>query len=133
MPQKSWFDTTIVVGALYAVVGIVLALPQTHVKAWRLAAWTVSAVLYMLHIAYEQLRLRYPPRSMAIHVATAVGIGASLLAVSALAHSLIIPPDYSRWRLLIALVVWPILTGVPAFICAFVIGIVLRQIIRTAE
>src|SRR5262245_19920050 len=128
MSRKSGVSATILFGIFYAAVGIVLALPTTNVRAWRLAAWSLSALLIISHISYEQLKLRSAPRALAIHVATAVGIGALLLAVSALVHSVVAPPSYSRWKFALALVVWPIITGLPAFLCALVIALVLRQI-----
>ena len=127
MSRHSWLSATILFGISYAAVGIVLALPTSNVRLWRLTAWALSAVLYMIHIGYEQLKLRYAPHSMAMHVATAVGIGAFFLAVSATIHSLFAPPDYSRWKFALALVVWPLITGLPAFVVAFMIGLVLRQ------
>ena len=32
------------------------------------------------------------------------------------------PPDYSRWRFVLALVAWPIITALPAFIVALAIA-----------
>ena len=127
MDQNSWLRSAIVFGFSYAAVGILLALPTSNVRAWRLAAWALSALLYVFHISYEQLKLRYAPRLMALHVASAVGMGALLLAVSATIHSLFAPPHYSRWKFALALVLWPIITGLPAFLFAFMIGLVLRQ------
>jgi hypothetical protein len=85
---------------------------------WRLAAWVASAALYAGHIAYERLRLRNSSRSTALHVAVAVAIGGFALAVAAVVHSLIAPPNYSRWRFILALVAWPLITAVPAFVIA---------------
>jgi hypothetical protein len=127
MPRNSWLRTAIVFGVSYAAVGILLALPTSNVRAWRLAAWALSALLYVLHLTYEQFKLRYAPRLMALHVASAVGMGALLLAVSATIHSLFAPPDYSRWKFALALVLWPIITALPAFLFAFMLGLVLKQ------
>ena len=48
----------LLVGAFYAIVGIVFAIPAGHVRAWRLAAWVVSGVGYAIHLGYERFRLR---------------------------------------------------------------------------
>ena len=64
----------IVVGALYAVTGIVFAWPESHVRMWRFAAWLVSAVAYATHIAYEHFRMRSTPGRTARHVALAVAL-----------------------------------------------------------
>ena len=87
-PSQSWVRMAVFLGVGFALVGIVFAVPATHVQAWRLAAWVVSAIGYAAHIAYERLRLKNPPGSAALHVAFAVGLGAFGLAVGANIHSL---------------------------------------------
>jgi uncharacterized membrane protein YbhN (UPF0104 family) len=126
--RHSWFGTAIVIGVLYCVIGIVFALPSEQVRLWRLAAWMASAALYATHIAYEHFRLRNSPRSTALHVAVAVAIGGFGLAVTAAIHSLFAPPNYTRWRFVLALVVWPIITALPAFIVALAIAWVLARL-----
>ena len=56
--RQSWFRAVLLVGAVYALVGIVFALPASHMRAWRLAAWVVSGVAYATHVVYERFRLR---------------------------------------------------------------------------
>src|SRR5947208_12226276 len=87
-PRQSWVCTAVFLGIGYAVVGIVFATPATHVQAWRLAAWAVSAIGYAAHIAYERSRLKNSPGPAALHVAFAVGLGGFGLAVGANIHSL---------------------------------------------
>lgn len=125
--QHSWLGIVIIVGILYGVVGVVFGLPSNNVKLWRLAAWVTSANVYAAHIAYEHFTLRNVPRSTALHVAAAVGIGGFALAVAASLHALIAPPNYTRWRFVLALVVWPVITALPAFIVALVITWVLAR------
>jgi hypothetical protein len=72
------------------IVGIVFAVPTTHVQVWRLAAWMVSAIGYATHIADERFRLRNSPGSAALHVALAVALGAFGLAVGAKMDSLFV-------------------------------------------
>lgn len=124
----SWFSRAIVIGVLYCVIGIVFALPSNQVRMWRLAAWVASAALYAAQIAYEHFRLHNSSRSTALHVAVAVAIGGFGLAVAATIHSLFAPPNYTRWRFVLALVVWPIITALPAFIVAFAIAWVLAHL-----
>jgi hypothetical protein len=126
--RQPWFGTVIVIGVLYCVIGIVFALPSNQVGIWRLAAWVVSAALYAAHIAYEHFRLRNSSRSTALHVAVAVAIGGFGLAVAAIIHSLFAPPNYTRWRFVLALVAWPIITALPAFIVALAIAWVLARL-----
>jgi hypothetical protein len=109
----------ILVGLFYALVGILFAWPAEHARAWRLAAWVVSAVAYAAHIAYECFWPRNAPRRAALHVATAVALGALGLAVGANLHSLSVPSTSGHRRLLlIALAAWPAITAVPAFLVA---------------
>jgi hypothetical protein len=126
--RHSWFGTAIVIGVLYCVIGIVFALPSNHVRMWRLAAWVASAALYAAHIAYEHFRLRNSSRSTALHVAVAVAIGGFGLAVAATIHSLFAPPNYTRWRFVLALMAWPIITALPAFIAALAMAWVLAHL-----
>lgn len=117
--QQFWFGTAILIGVLYSVVGIVFALPTNQVRMWRLAAWAISAVLYAVHIGYEHFRLRNSPPATALHAALAVAVGAFGLAVAANVHEVWVAPSYRR-GLAIALVAWPVLTALPAFIVALV-------------
>ncbi len=115
--SKSWFLAVVLVGAVYASVGIVFALPAGHARAWRLAAWVVSGVVYAVHVGYECLRLRNVSLIAALHVALGAALGAFGLAVGAIAHSLSVTTSSQHVRLLlVALVAWPVITGAPAFL-----------------
>jgi len=117
--RQPWVRVAVLLGLLYAFVGITFAIPHERVKAWRLAAWVVSAVAYSAHIAYEHFRLGNTPLSAARHVAFAVALGAFGLAVGANIHSLrLSSPHEHRHLLLLALGLWPLFTVVPAFFCA---------------
>jgi hypothetical protein len=109
----------ILAGLFYALVGILFAWPVEHVRAWRLAAWVVSGLAYAAHLGYEHFRLHNAPRRAALHVASAVALGALGLAVGANVHSLSVPSTAGHRRLLlIALAAWPAMTAVPAFLVA---------------
>ena len=109
----------VILGIIYAFVGIVFAVPASHAKAWRLAAWVVSAIAYATHVCYERFRLRNSPGSGALHVALAVALGAFGLAVGANIHSLRLESTNEHRRLLIlALGLWPVITALPAFLFA---------------
>jgi hypothetical protein len=129
-PRQSWLRAAILVGVLYALVGIAFALPATHVRAWRLAAWVVSAVAYAAHIAYERFRLRNPAFAAALHVAFAAALGAFGLAIGANVHALSIGSTEHRQLLLLSLGVWPLVTALPAFLVALGINAVLARAFR---
>ena len=115
--RQPWLRTAVLVGAMYALIGIAFALPSSHVRGWRLAAWLVSGLVYAAHVGYERFRLRNPPLVAALHVALGAALGAFGLAVGALVHSLATGATSQHQRLvLVALVAWPVITGVPAFL-----------------
>lgn len=119
--RRSWFGIAVLVGIVYGAVGVSLAIPSDHVRLWRLAAWAISAAIYFLQIGYEHFRLRNSLLASSFHVAVAAAIGGFALALAAFVHSFLILPPYPRSRFHLALVAWPILTGVPAFFVALVI------------
>ena len=129
--RRSWVGPSVLLGIGYALVGILFALPTTHVRAWRLAAWAVSAVGYAAHIAYERFRLRNSPGSAALHVALAAALGAFGLAVGANVHALF-AGSVSRHRqlLLLSLAIWPVITALPAFLVALGANGVLGRVLE---
>lgn len=126
--RQAWIRPAVVVGVCYALVGILFALPTTHARAWRLAAWVVSAFAFAGHIAYERYRLRNPPASSALHVALGAALGAFGLAVGANIHSLSAgSTPHQRTLLLLALVLWPVIVSIPAFVAALVASLILAR------
>jgi hypothetical protein len=124
----------VLLGVTYAAIGILFAIPTTHVRAWRLAAWAASAVVYTAHTAYEGFRRRSSPFTAAAHVALAVALGGLGLALEANLHSLSHEgTDAHRRLLFLALGIWPILTGLPAFLVALVAEALLVRAFRSAS
>ena len=124
--HQPWLRRLILVGVAYFVVGIAFgsfagwsASNQMRV-AWRLLAFLISGVAFAIHIGYEHFRLGNSPRITASHAALAVALGAFLLAVAATVHAVMVPAHAPYWRHLVALVAWPVLTAVPAFVVALV-------------
>jgi hypothetical protein len=124
--RHAWVRAALIVGVVYFIVGKVFALPANHIHVWRLAAWMVSGVAYAAHIAYEHFRLRSSPRLTAPHVAVAVAIGAFALAVAGMIHSLSTSSSI-RPAWLLALVIWPAVTALPAFLGALVAAAILPR------
>jgi hypothetical protein len=125
--HQRWLITVILVGMLYLAVGITSAALAGAAASdqvrffWRLSAFIISALVFAAHIAYEHFRLRNTARLTAWHASVAVAFGAFALALVANIHDLGSASGY-RTRMLIALVAWPLLTGVPAFIVALVVA-----------
>jgi len=120
-----WFAWALLAGALYLIIGVGFApLSVPSVFFWRLAAWIVSAGVYAAHIGYEHFRIRSSLHSTALHVAFGAAIGAFGLAAVANVHSLLTGTGNLR-LLRLALLIWPLITGVPAYVVAFVFTAVL--------
>jgi lysylphosphatidylglycerol synthetase-like protein (DUF2156 family) len=129
--RRQWIRAALLVGVVYFLIGRAFAAPVTNVHAWRLAAWMLSGVAYATHIWYEHFRLRNSPRSIALHAAAGVAIGAFALAVAGMIHSLSTTSSIRPvWFL--ALVAWPAFTAVPAFLGAFVAAAILRRLPRSS-
>lgn len=125
--RQRWLSTAILVGVLYLAVGRASAALAGAAASdqmqffWRLSAFVISAVVFAAHIAYEHFRLRNAARPTAWHASVAVAFGALGLALAANIHDLGSASGY-RPRMLIALIAWPLLTAVPAFIVALVVA-----------
>jgi hypothetical protein len=118
---------------LYGFVGIVFALPSSHLRFWRLAAWAVSGVIYISQIGYEQFWLRNSRVATAVHAGLGAGLGGFLLAAGAMVHAATVSTHAPYWQFLIAMVVWPIITFVPALLVGLVITFVLGYVTTTRE
>jgi hypothetical protein len=126
-----WLGKAILAGVLYAAVGVgsaalAGAAASDQMRSfWRLSAFVICAVVFAAHFAHEHFRLRSTVRTTAWRASVAVAFGALALALVANIHDLGSASGY-RPRMLIALVAWPLLTGVPAFIVALVVAAGLR-------
>src|SRR6266511_1881487 len=131
--RQRWLGTATLVGVLYLAVGITSAtLARTAASDqmrsfWRLSAFILSVVVLAAHILYEHGRLRNAARSTARHASVAVAFGAFALALAANVQDLASASGY-RPRMLIALVAWPLLTAVPAFIVALVVAFGVKRL-----
>ena len=129
---QAWVRAALLAGVAYFVIGRVFALPTSHVHEWRLAAWAVSGGVYSAHIAYEHFKLRDSVRLTALRVALGVAIGAFGLAVAGMVHSRS-TTSAVRPAWLLALVLWPAFTALPAFLGALVACAVLARLPRSAN
>ena len=125
-----WFGSVLLAGVVYLIIGLSFApLATPSVFFWRLAAWIVSAVVFASHIGYEHFRLRSSPRLAAWHVALGAAVGAFGLAAAANVRSL--QAGSGNVRLLrIALLVWPAITGIPAFVIVLAVSALLARLSR---
>jgi hypothetical protein len=125
LPRR-WQWTTLLVGVAYFVVGIVFGAlgrggSSDQARAtWRLLAWAISAAAFAAHIGYEHFRQRSSPVRTALHVSLAVALGAFGIAVAANIHSSGSGSSHQSSLLRLALVAFPAVTAVPAFVVALV-------------
>jgi lysylphosphatidylglycerol synthetase-like protein (DUF2156 family) len=124
--RRGWVLVAVLVGVVYFVIGRVFAQSANYVHVSRIAAWILSLVAYATHIWYELSRRRSSVRSTALHAAVAVAIGAFGLAMAGMIRSSS-GASAIRPAWLLALLAWPVITGVPAFLCALAIAAVLRR------
>jgi hypothetical protein len=130
--ERRWHYTILIIGAIYCIDGIVFGMfagwskSQTMVFIWRLAAWVTCALLFAGHIWYEFFRFGNSPRKTALYTSSAAAAGAFGLAVAANIHAQFVT-SANQILLAFSLIIWPILTAVPAFIIVFVITSVLQQ------
>ena len=118
--KYQWLRIVILFGMVYLVVGVAFPNPSASNEMqfmWRLAAWLTSAVAFAIHIGLEHFRLRNSPRRTALHASVSVALGAFALAAAANIHALTAGTGNQR-LLALALVIWPIITGAPAFVVA---------------
>ncbi len=128
---RPWLGVAVLVGVSYYLVGTLFALPAAHVQVWRLGAWAVSGLLYAAQLAFEHLGRHASARAAAFHAALAVAIGAFALAVGGAVHSWLATATIRPvWFL--ALVLWPLITAVPAFLVALAAGLVVTEATRGA-
>ena len=121
---KPW-TRVLIVGFAYAVVGIGFTelskrFATDQVRAWRLAAWMVSAVIYGAHFLVERSKVERRAVEVALQLTLAVALGAFLLALAAGVHAMFVVSHAPFWLYAVALIAWPIFTGVPAFIVALI-------------
>ena len=123
--RKRWFRMALLLGAVYFVFGVAFAAfaswsaSNSMRVTWNRLGFLTSAVAFAAHIGYEHFRLRNSPLITATHVSMAVALGAFALAVSANVHGYRVGASNQR-LLAFALVAWPAITAVPAFVVALV-------------
>jgi len=134
---QRWLRVALFFAVVYPVVGIAfaaLANPSASNQmrlTWRLAAWLLSALAFAAHLGYEHFRLRNSPLRAALHVAMAVALGGFLLAVWVNVHAHWVgatshQSPLAPW----ALVLFPVVTGLPAFLVALVVLAILARMRR---
>jgi hypothetical protein len=125
----------LVAAVVYVVVGVAFAAldhgPASGVRPWRLAAWVVSAIAFAAHVACERVLTGRPVRAAAWHVSLAAALGGFGLAAVALLRAASTGTG-KPILLAIALVAWPAIIFLPAFLVALAIAAIVRPYARSA-
>jgi hypothetical protein len=122
--KYQWLCAVLVFSMVYLVVGLAFPNPSTPNKTqfvWRLAPWLTCLAAFAIHIGLECFRFRSSLFRTAVHSAASVALGAFALAGAANLHALSAGTGNQR-LLALALVIWPLITGLPAFVVAFVLA-----------
>jgi hypothetical protein len=123
--RQRWLRAVALIGVVYFIFGVAFAAfaswSASHALrvTWNRLGFLLSAVAFAVHISYEHFRLRNAPLLTAWHVSLAVALGAVALAVSANVHGYRVGAGNKR-LLAFALVAWPAITAVPAFVVALI-------------
>ena len=128
--MKRVLGRIILFGTVYAVVGIAFPNPSVANRSqflWRLGAWLICAFAFGLNVLYEHFRLRNSPLQIAFHSSISVALGALALAIAANIHALQTQTG-NQSRLLMALLLWPIITTVPSFLVSLTTAFILDRI-----
>ena len=124
-----WLRAVIGVGVVYLVAGVTFAALSAASNqmrvTWRVAAWVISAAAFAAHLGYEQVRPRSSPGTTALHAALAVALGAFGVAVAANVHAQ--AAAIHQRSVGLALVLWPVVTALPAFVDALAAAAVLAR------
>jgi TM2 domain-containing membrane protein YozV len=84
------------------------------------------AVAFAIHIALEHFRFQNQPRKAALHTSLSVALGTFGLAGAANIHALRTGTG-NQSLLALALVIWPIITSVLAFVVALIVAAALAR------
>ena len=126
--RRLWI--TLGVALFYAIVGVAASslngAESSAESVWitRFVAWGLSLVAFLAQVVVERTRLRVGPRSAAADAALATAIGALVLAIRTTVHAMSNEAFSGRYAL--ALVLWPLLLAIPAFIVAFGLASMMR-------
>ena len=132
--MKPWLRAALLAAAVYFLI-CGLALAELAGRAataearftWRMASWVIGALAITAHIAWEQFRLRSRPLTAALHTSLGVALGTSALAAAALVRALVTATGKPA-LLGLAIVLWPLISGVPTFLVALAASHLLRAV-----
>ena len=133
-----WVQAATLAGIVYIAVGAafsVLSSSSTSEETkelWQRSAWLTSGIVFVVNILYKHWRLKNSPPFAALHVCLAAALGAFGLAVVANVRA-VIASTPGRSLLGLSLVLWPLVTAVPAFVVALIMAVILNTLKRKSR
>jgi hypothetical protein len=133
LTDPAWVRPLLLASIAYGVVGIVTARlsgaasAQQVRAAWRITGWLLALAVFSGHLVFEHLRVGAPLRTMAGRVAAAVALGALALAVLGPVRAYWGASGFGR-AFALSIVMWPIVTGIPALLAALAMGWILKRL-----
>lgn len=127
MKNKFKNKTVIIFAIVYLFIGVgtaIISNPLTNSEmqvVWRLASLIASIIIFISHIKYEIINRFNSPRIAAINTSGSVALGAFALAVLANIYALM-NASTDNYSLLLALIIWPIVTGLISFLAAHIMA-----------
>jgi len=129
--KPAWVSATFAAGCLYLLIGLVSAdlaggAPGPRQRFWRGMAWLLSAIVFCIQVARDRIRMRFSAASTAFHAALGAALGALGLAIAATIHGYMVSTSHLR-AIKLALLIWPVMTAIPAFFVAYLAALVIRR------
>ena len=127
MKNNKRFKRIILFGLIYLVIGIMSALITNPMEstgiqtALRLLALVLAIAVFVIHIRLELFQSNNSVLKVSLNAAIATALGTFLLAVLANIYSILTAAD-NKNSLPLALIAWPAVTGLLAFLGGYVIA-----------
>jgi hypothetical protein len=128
--KKRWHAVLISAG-IYLLIGVITSLVtnplsnQSVQAVLRLLAFALSVVVYIRHIRFDIKHFFSTAAKTALNISYAVALGTLAIAILANINALI--NNTSGTMLLLALFIWPAVTGFLSFIVSFIITFVITR------
>ena len=134
--RRHWLSIALVVAVAYPLIGVVFALFDSSagpapIRFWRVAAWVACAVFFVGHLVFEHRRAGSSPKGAAGRASLAVALGAFVLAIWVLVHSRWVGNTSQSPLAPLALVLFPLVTGAPAFLAGLFLLTFANRLRRT--
>ena len=128
--RAGWLGRALIYALIYVLIGVVFAALAGRsgfvgARVWRFAAWLCSAIAFGTHVQHERVTVGRSAAATAWHAAFGAAVGAFGLALAAIVHRHLAGMRPSG-LLGAALVIWPAMTAIPAFLVGIAAAMLMR-------